>query len=113
MAASEIFGWIPLLSWFLPWLSPTDRVDVTLFDRFDNKDFGLQSVNLMVHNEHLQFKQAVVRVKTVLTGVRRIMAEWRLTAAVVAIATLTGFLTLSLTLLLLLCLRLNLLPAWL
>jgi hypothetical protein len=60
----------------LPSLSQTEEISITLFERFDNNDFGLHSVELLMHNEHLQLKQSKLRVKTVLHGIRRFMVEW-------------------------------------
>ena len=67
----------------------TQFITIKIFDKFDNDDFGLESIDFLVPNDALQFKQAHLNVKTGLYGVRFLMHDWFFTSAFVVIGCLT------------------------
>ncbi len=68
---------------------------IKIFERFDNDDYGLESIDFLVPNEALQFKSARVRVQTELSGVRYLMETWFIATALAFIFASTFFISLS------------------
>lgn len=83
---------VSLIPYAAEWLGcpNTQFITIKIFDKFDNDDFGLESIDFLVPHEALQFKQAQVNVRTGLYGVRYIMYEWFFTCAVAVIFLLTS-----------------------
>jgi len=107
----ELISWVPFASYFFS-CEPIETVTIKIFERFDNGDFGLESMDLLVPNEALQFKEARVRVRTELTGVRYLMHSWFITVALVFIFASTCSISIFAVILVLLMKRLYLL-SWL
>ena len=82
----ELIGMIPFSGYFFS-CAPTEQVTIKIFEKFDNADFGLQSMNFLVPNEALQFKSAHIRVKSSLYGVRWLMQDWFFTFATIFVLT--------------------------
>jgi len=84
----DVVSMIPFVS---SWLGCPDTqfITIKIFDKFDNDDFGLESIDFLVPNEALQFKQAQLNVRTGFYGVRYLMYEWFYTCAFVVIISLT------------------------
>ena len=111
LTLKELIGMIPLSSYFFS-CAHTEQVTIKIFEKFDNADFGLQSMNFLVPNEALQFKSAHLRVKSSLYGVRWLMQEWFFTFATIIIMTGTISVSVALFAVILLLKHLKLLP-WL
>ena len=111
LSFKELISMIPFASYFIP-CEPTEKVGIKIFERFDNADFGLESVDFLVPNEALQFKSALVRVRTELTGIRYLMQSWFFTTACIFIFSCTFGMSLAAVLFVLLLKRLYLL-SWL
>lgn len=89
MNITDLLSLVPFSEYFFA-CERTQEVTIKIFEKFDNDDFGLESVEFLVPNEALQFKSpAKVRVKTVLYGVRWFMDEWFLTCAFLTICSMT------------------------
>ena len=82
LTLKELIRMIPLSSYFVS-CSHTEQVKIKIFEKFDNADFGLQSINFLIPNEALQFKSAHLRVKSSLFGIRWLMEEWFFTFALI------------------------------
>ena len=67
----------------------TQRIAIKIFDKFDNDDFGLESIDFLIPHEALQFKQAHINVRISLYGFRYYMHDWFFTCAFVIISCLT------------------------
>ena len=67
---------------------------IKIFERFDNADFKLESIEFLMPNEALQFKEARVRVTTILEGSRYLMQTWFFSTALVCILASTFVMTL-------------------
>ena len=111
LQVKELISMIPIVSYFIP-CEPTETVTIKIFERFDNDDFGLESIDFLVPNEALQFKSAYVRVKTELTGIRYLMQTWFLTVACLFIFSCTFGMSLGAVIFILLLKRLSLI-GWL
>ena len=48
----EILAIVPIVNYFVP-CSGTESVSIKIFDRFDNEDYGLKSIDFLVPNEAL------------------------------------------------------------
>lgn len=108
VSLKELIQMIPLASYFCS-CEQTEQVTIRIFEKFDNADFGLESINFLVPNEALQFKSATLRVKSALFGVRWLMQEWFFSCAIVVITCGTFWSSVSLLTLILLAKRLSLL----
>ena len=86
LTLKELVRMIPLSSYFVS-CAHTEQVTIKIFEKFDNADFGLQSMNFLIPNEALQFKSAHLRVKSSLFGIRWLMEEWFFTFALIWIFT--------------------------
>lgn len=53
----DLLGLIPLSSFFIPSLR-TQRIKIKIFDKFDNADFGIESLEFLMSNDELQYKEA-------------------------------------------------------
>ena len=52
LTLKELIGMIPLSSYFFS-CEPTEEVTIKIFERFDNEDFGLEAIDILVPNEAL------------------------------------------------------------
>ena len=86
LTLKELVRMIPFSSYFVS-CAHTEQVTIKIFEKFDNADFGLQSMNFLIPNEALQFKSAHLRVKSSLFGIRWLMEEWFFTFALIWILT--------------------------
>ena len=111
LTLKELIGMIPFSSYFFS-CAHTEQVTIKIFEKFDNADFGLQSMNFLVPNEALQFKSAHLRVKSTLYGVRWLMQEWFFTFATIFIISGTFSVSVALFAVVILLKHLKLLP-WL
>ena len=85
MNVQDLLCLIPFSRFFFA-CEKTEQVTIQIFEKFDNDDFGLESIDFLVPNEALQFKSpAQIRVKTALYGVRWFMEEWFFTCALACI----------------------------
>ena len=107
----EVLGMLPMSGYVFN-CEPTKTVTIKVFERFDNDDFGLESIELLVPNEALQFKTALIRVNTELSGIRYLMHHWFFTVACCLIFSATFAISLSAIVIILLLKRLYLL-SWL
>ena len=82
----DVFRMVPFSFYVLG--SCTQIITITLYDEFDNQNFTLESIELLLNNDRLQFRQALLKVKTALHGVRWLMQSWFLTVAVVVVMTI-------------------------
>ena len=89
---------------FIKSCSKTQEVTLELFERFDNNDFGTQSLDLEVSNDLLQFKKATLQVNTQLFGMRYLMHHWFWTTAAIVIIGFSLFFT-TCILLVILCIK--------
>ena len=67
----------------------TQSITIKIFEKFDNDDFGLEKIELLVPNDTLQFRHAQINVRTTLYGVRYLMRDWFFTSAAVVIIVLS------------------------
>ena len=111
LTLNELIRMIPFSGYFFS-CAHTEQVKIKIFEKFDNGDFGLQSMNFLVPNEALQFKSAHLRVKSSLYGVRWLMQEWFFTFATIFIISGTFSVSVALFAVVILLKHLNLLP-WL
>ena len=111
LTLKELIGMIPFSGYFFS-CAHTEQVTIKIFEKFDNADFGLKSMNFLVPNEALQFKSAHLRVKSSLYGVRWLMQEWFFTFATIFIISGTFSVSVALFAVVILLKHLNLLP-WL
>ena len=89
MNIQDLLTFIPFSSYFIV-CEKTELVTIQIFEKFDNDDFGLESIEFLVPNEALQFKSpAKIHVKTALYGVRWFMAEWFFTCALACVCGMT------------------------
>ena len=102
---------IPFSGYFFS-CEPTEEVTIKIFERFDNEDFGLESIDILVPNEALQFKTARMRVKTELDGVRYLMQTWFFTFALACIMSSTVGISVFLCIAILILKRLYLPVSW-
>lgn len=68
----ELLHLVPYSSYFMS-CPKTQLVSIAIFEKFDNADFGTQSIDFLVPNDSLQFKAARLRVRTSLFGPRYYM----------------------------------------
>ena len=99
---------IPFADFFFS-CGKTELVTIKIFEKFDNEDFGLKSIDFMVPNEALQFKTATVRVNTALFGIRYFMSEWFFTCALLCISAMTFGMSFFLILVIILAKKLDIL----
>ena len=89
MNIQDLLSLVPFSGYFFT-CEKTEQVTIEIFEKFDNDDFGLESIEFLVPNEALQFKSpAKLRVKTALYGVRWFMEEWFFTCALACICGMT------------------------
>mmetsp|Transcript_43559 Transcript_43559/g.57672 ORF Transcript_43559/g.57672 Transcript_43559/m.57672 type:complete len:169 (+) Transcript_43559:1142-1648(+) len=111
LSLKELVSMIPFASYFFS-CEPTEKVTIKIFERFDNADYGLESIDFLVPNEALQFRTAQARVRTELTGIRYLMHSWFFTVALSFIFCCTFGISLCAVIFILLLKRLYLL-SWL
>lgn len=66
------------------------QISIKIFEKFDNSDFGLQSLEFLLSNDHLQINESILRVRTTLFGIRWYMQEWFYTVFLVFVGTTTA-----------------------
>jgi len=49
---NDLLSMLPIANYFSN-CGQTEEVVITIFDKFDNQDFGLESINFLVPNEAL------------------------------------------------------------
>ena len=85
----EFLSMIPL-SGYLFHVEKSQVLGIKVFERFDNKDFGLESVEFLLSNETLQFRKANLRVTTTLQGFKWLIHEWFFTCLFLTVFSLTS-----------------------
>ena len=94
MVLTEFVQMLPLSQHFAgSSFNPYESIEIVIFELFDNKAFGLQSVDLRIPNDTLQFRQATLRVKTILYGMKFLMVEWFWTTGLIVVSIVTAFMT--------------------
>jgi hypothetical protein len=84
----ELLKLVPFSTYFFSNLC-TKEVVISIFERFDNREFGLQKIEFLMSNDLLQFKQATIQVKTSLAGFRWLMQEWFFSTVIIVSTVLT------------------------
>jgi hypothetical protein len=107
----EVMDLIPFVSSFYG-CEGTEEVSIRIFDKFDNADFGLSSIEFLMPNDALQFKSSKVNVKTVMFGIRYLMREWFFTVALICISIMTASMCSGALVLLISLKYLSILPSW-
>jgi hypothetical protein len=54
---------VPFSGYFVPSLH-TQSIYIKIFEKFDNTDFGTETIEFLLSNEELQYKEANLVVKT-------------------------------------------------
>lgn len=81
----------------MPCKSTTQTVSIKLFEKFDNTEFGLESIEFLLSNEDWQVKNAKLNVKTKLTGLRWCMKEWFYVTLLITVGLMTILVTSTIT----------------
>jgi hypothetical protein len=79
---------------FIDGCSKTQEVEIGLFERIDNTDFNLSSIDFEVSNDLLQFKNAYLLVTVQLYDLRYLLQTWFFTSAAIILLSVSSFLTL-------------------
>lgn len=59
----DVLSIVPFSGYLIPSLH-TQTINIKIFEKFDNKDFGMESIEFLLSNEELQFREAKLLVKT-------------------------------------------------
>jgi hypothetical protein len=79
---------VPFSQYLIPTNTFTELIVIKIFEKFDNKDFGLETIEFLLSNEQLQIKQASLKVRTTLFGIRWYMREWFIACLVIVVASM-------------------------
>ena len=64
-------------------------IEIKIFEKFDNSDFGIESIEFLLSNDSINIKKAILKVRTTLYGVRWYMQEWFFTSMIIVVVTVT------------------------
>lgn len=53
-----------------------NQVEIKIFEKFNNKEFGLETIEFLMSNQQIFINKASLRVRTSLFGLRYFMQEW-------------------------------------
>ena len=68
-------------------------IEIKIFEKFDNSDFGIESIEFLLSNDSINIKKAILKVRTTLYGVRWYMQEWFFTSMIIVVVTVTKLIT--------------------
>ena len=68
-------------------------IEIKIFEKFDNSDFGIESIEFLLSNDSINIKKAILKVRTTLYGVRWYMQEWFFTSMIIVVVTVTSLIS--------------------
>ena len=68
-------------------------IEIKIFEKFDNSDFGIESIEFLLSNDSINIKKAILKVRTTLYGVRWYMQEWLFTSMIIVVVTVTSLIS--------------------
>lgn len=96
LLTNSVFYFIPFSHYFFGSCDgslQTRKVSVNVFERFDNSEFGTESIEFLMSNGPHQIQSANLQVTTRLKGVRYLMSEWFCVCLVATVCVVTTFVT--------------------
>ena len=66
----EVINRIPFSNYVIPSTTFSKLVEIKVFEKFDNREFGLETIEFLMSNQEMQIKNATLKVQTSLFGVR-------------------------------------------
>lgn len=66
-----------------------NEVEIKIFEKFNNKDFGLETIEFLMSNQQIFIKKALLRARTSLFGLRYFMQEWFWTCMLLTVSTMS------------------------